>query len=65
MYAAGKVPAYLIIDPIAAKCTLLTHPSGTGEEADYTVERISKFGDPVPIDMLDLTLDTSQFQTMP
>jgi Uma2 family endonuclease len=64
MYAVGKVPAYLIIDPLKAQCVLLTEPTGAGEEADYKVERISKFGEPVPIDMLGLSLETEDFPTL-
>lgn len=65
MYAAGQVPAYLIIDPSEAECLLLTEPAGTGEDADYKVERRSKFGDPVPLAVLDVELDTSEFGTLP
>ncbi|AZS71788.1 hypothetical protein DDE74_13245 [Streptomyces lydicus] len=65
IYAAGKVPAYLIIDPIVAHCVLLTEPVGAGEEADYTVQRITKFGDPVPLEPLGVELDTSGFGTLP
>ncbi|MBM4791174.1 Uma2 family endonuclease [Streptomyces sioyaensis] len=65
IYAAGKVPAYLIIDPIVAHCVLLTEPVGGGDEADYTVQRITKFGDPVPLDLLGFELDTSEFKTLP
>ncbi|MCR8574404.1 Uma2 family endonuclease [Streptomyces sp. Isolate_219] len=65
IYAAGKVPAYLIIDPIVAHCVLLTEPVGAGEEADYTVQRITKFGDPVPLEPLGVELDTSEFGTLP
>ncbi|GGO80754.1 Uma2 family endonuclease [Wenjunlia tyrosinilytica] len=64
MYAAGRVPAYLIVDPLAAKCVLLTEPTGAGEEADYAVERISKFGEPVPVDAIDLAIGTDEFQTL-
>lgn len=65
VYAAGKVPAYLIIDPVMAQCVLFTEPTGTGKNADYAVRRITKFGDPVPIDLLGIELDTSEFQTLP
>lgn len=65
IYAAGKVPAYLIIDPIVAHCVLLTEPLGGGDEADYTVQRITKFGDPVPLELLGMELDTSEFGTLP
>lgn len=64
IYAAGKAPAYLIIDPIMAQCVLLTEPVGEGEEADYRVQRITKFGDPVPLELLGLELDTSEFGTL-
>ncbi|MGW1073884.1 Uma2 family endonuclease [Streptomyces sp. NPDC002537] len=63
MYAAGQVPAYLIVDPFEACCVLLTEPTGVGEEAVYQTRRTSKFGDPVPIKVLDLTLETSGFKT--
>ncbi len=46
-----------------AQCVLLPDPIGTGEEADYTVQRITKFGDPVPLDLLGVKLDTAEFQT--
>ncbi|WP_030614625.1 Uma2 family endonuclease [Streptomyces sclerotialus] len=65
IYAAGSVPAYLIIDPFEAECLLLTEPTGKGEQADYEVERTVKFGAPVPLDMLGIELDTSGFGTLP
>ncbi|MFF0216259.1 Uma2 family endonuclease [Streptomyces vinaceus] len=65
MYAAGKVPVYLVIDPFAAECLLLTEPAGTGEEADYKVERRVGFGDPVPLEILGIKLDTGEFGTLP
>ncbi|MEV5505043.1 Uma2 family endonuclease [Streptomyces orinoci] len=65
VYAAGKVPAYLIVDPFAAKCVLLTQPVGAGEDADYANQHVSKFGDPVHIEVLEQTLDTSEFRTLP
>ncbi|WP_244414836.1 Uma2 family endonuclease [Streptomyces hygroscopicus] len=65
IYAAGKVPAYLIIDPVVGHCVLLTEPVGDGDEADYTVQRITKFGDPVPLELLGIELDTSGFGTLP
>ncbi|REK90254.1 Uma2 family endonuclease [Streptomyces inhibens] len=64
IYAAGKLPIYLIIDPIVAHCVLLTGPIGTGETADYRSQSIYKFGDPVPLDQLDFVLDTSEFRTL-
>jgi Uma2 family endonuclease len=65
IYAAGKVPAYLILDPIMAHCVLLTKPAGEGEDADYLSQEIIKFGDPVPWEVLGLELDTSEFGTFP
>ncbi|KIF78728.1 hypothetical protein QR77_11055 [Streptomyces sp. 150FB] len=65
IYAAGAVPAYLIIDPMAQHCVLLTEPTGTGEGADYRVERTTKFGEPAPLDLLGVELDTGDFETLP
>jgi Uma2 family endonuclease len=63
IYAAGKVPAYLILDPIMAQCVLLTRPEGDGEDANYLTQQITKFGDPVSLEVLGLELDTSEFGT--
>jgi len=63
IYAAGKIPAYLILDPIMAQCVLLTRPAGDGEDADYLTQQITKFGDPVPLELLGLELATSDFGT--
>ncbi|MFD7837468.1 Uma2 family endonuclease [Streptomyces sp. NPDC059761] len=65
IYAAGGVPTYLIVDPFEAKCTLLTEPVGTGEQAGYRTERNSKFGEAVPLDGLGVMLDTADFGTLP
>jgi Uma2 family endonuclease len=65
IYAAGKIPAYLILDPIMAQCLLLTKPAGQGEDADYLSQEIIKFGDSVPLEGLGLELDTSEFGTLP
>lgn len=64
IYAAGRVPAYLIVDPWAGRCVLLTEPTGGGEGADYAVERISKFGDTVPLDAVGTVLATEEFRTL-
>ena len=64
MYAAGQVPAYLIVDPLVGRCVLPTEPHGTGEQADYRTERTSKFGEPVPLDVLGVTLETGEFGTL-
>ena len=63
IYAAGKIPAYLVLDPIMGHCVLLTKPAGQGEDADYLSQEIIKFGDPVPLEVLGLELDTSEFGT--
>jgi Uma2 family endonuclease len=65
IYAAGGVPTYLIIDPLVAKCVVLTEPAGVGEQADYRAERTGKFREPVPLDALGLMLDTSEFGILP
>ncbi|MFE4367013.1 Uma2 family endonuclease [Streptomyces sp. NPDC056835] len=65
IYAAGRVPAYLIADPPEAQCVLLTVPVGSGEDADYQVKRTVKFGDSMPLEVLGIELDTSEFGTLP
>lgn len=65
IYAAGKVPAYLIIDPIMAHCVLLTLPVGEGDDADYKAQMKLDFGDRLPLDMLGVVLDTGEFGTSP
>jgi Uma2 family endonuclease len=65
IYAAGKVPLHLIVDPIMAQCVLLTRPVGKGEDADYQRQQITKFGAPLPVEELGLELDTSEFGTFP
>jgi Uma2 family endonuclease len=64
IYAAGRIPAYLIIDPIMAHCVLLTDPVGAGDQADYRGQWITKFGDPVLLELLGVELDTSEFGTL-
>ncbi|MFD7661452.1 Uma2 family endonuclease [Streptomyces sp. NPDC059788] len=64
IYAAGRIPAYLIIDPLMARCVLLTEPTGSGDDADYAVQRTTEFGAPVPLDLLGVDLDTSGFRTL-
>lgn len=63
IYAASGVPTYLIIDPIMAHCVLFTEPKGSGEEAEYHAQRMSKFGCAVPMDCLGLEVDTTGFGT--
>ncbi|MDT0377492.1 Uma2 family endonuclease [Streptomyces sp. DSM 42041] len=64
MYAAGRIPAYLLIDPLAGRCVLFTEPAGEGEAADYRVERTTKFGEPMPVDVLGVSLETVEFRTL-
>ncbi|MGW0411036.1 Uma2 family endonuclease [Streptomyces collinus] len=63
VYAAGQVPACLIVDPIVAHCVLLTEPTGGGDDADYQAQRIVKFGAPLPLEPLGGELDTTGFGT--
>ncbi|MFJ2594570.1 Uma2 family endonuclease [Streptomyces erythrochromogenes] len=65
LYAAGKVPAYLIIDPFHAGCLLLTKPEGAGDDADYQEELRVPFGSPVTLDVLGIELETGEFGTLP
>lgn len=51
--------------PMAQHCVPLTEPTGTGEGADYRVERTTKFGEPAPLDLLGVELDTGDFETLP
>lgn len=65
MYAAGGIPAYLIVDPLRGECTLLTEPTEENAKGlpDYLSARTSRFGAPVPVDLLGVVLDTTEFQT--
>ncbi|MFE3501505.1 Uma2 family endonuclease [Kitasatospora sp. NPDC059160] len=65
LYAEGRIPAYLIVDPIKAVCVLLTEPTRASASGspDYVSSRTTKFGEPIPVDLLGITLDTSEFQT--
>ncbi|GAA1399247.1 Uma2 family endonuclease [Kitasatospora putterlickiae] len=65
LYAEGAVPVYLIVDPIKGLCVLLTEPTPAGASGlpDYVAERTTKFGEPVPLDLLGVVLDTSEFRT--
>jgi len=65
IYAAGKIPTYVILDPIMGHCVLLTKPAGQGDDADYLSQEIIKFGDPVPLEHLGIELDTTEFGTFP
>ncbi|MFJ3862378.1 Uma2 family endonuclease [Streptomyces nigra] len=65
IYAAGKVPVYLIVDPIMAQCVLLTRPVGRRDDADYQRQQVTKFGAPLPLEELGLELDTTEFGTLP
>ncbi len=59
------MPVYLIIDPLAAECVVLTEPVGTGDQADYRAERTWKFGETVRLPVVDVALDTASFQVLP
>ncbi|MER5352783.1 Uma2 family endonuclease [Kitasatospora sp. NPDC002551] len=65
LYAEGAVPLYLIVDPIKGLCVLLAEPTEASASGlpDYVAERTTKFGEPVPLDLLGVVLDTSEFRT--
>ncbi|MER7669749.1 Uma2 family endonuclease [Kitasatospora sp. NPDC096128] len=65
LYAEGRIPAYLVVDPIKAVCVLLTEPSPAASSGlpDYVLQRTTKFGEQIPLDLLGVTLDTSEFRT--
>ncbi|MEV7022366.1 Uma2 family endonuclease [Kitasatospora sp. NPDC093558] len=65
LYAEGTIPVYLIVDPIKAVCVLLTEPNRASASGlpDYVSARTTKFGEPIPVDLLGISLDTSEFQT--
>jgi hypothetical protein len=46
------VPVLLLIDPVAATCTLLTEPRA----GEYSVRQIVKFGEPLSIPADDTTV---------
>jgi Uma2 family endonuclease len=64
LYAEGGIAAYLVVDPLKGECLLLTEPTtdAAGGVPDYLNAQPSKFGDPIPVDVLGLTLDTDDFQ---
>ncbi|MFB7376845.1 Uma2 family endonuclease [Kitasatospora purpeofusca] len=64
LYAEGGIPVYLIVDPIKGLCVLLTEPTRAAASGlpDYVAERTTKFGEPVPVDLLGITLDTTEFR---
>jgi Uma2 family endonuclease len=65
LYAEGMIAAYLIVDPLKGQCLLLTDPTSATPDGtpDYLTSQLSKFGDPVVVPVLELTLDTGEFQT--
>ncbi|MYR57729.1 hypothetical protein GTY54_16315 [Streptomyces sp. SID625] len=58
-YALRGIPAYLVVDVLSARWTLLTRP----EDGVYRHEESGAFGDEIRIPVADrtLTLDSSQF----
>lgn len=66
MYAAGRIPAYLLVDPTEGVCVLFTEPVEENAKGlpDYRSERTSGFGEPVAVDVLGITLDTTDFQAL-
>ncbi|MGW7817975.1 Uma2 family endonuclease [Streptomyces puniciscabiei] len=59
-YALRGIPAYLIVDVLAARWTLLTRPV----DGEYQHQESGIFGDQIQIPVADqtLTLDSSRFQ---
>ncbi|MFJ7909981.1 hypothetical protein [Kitasatospora sp. NPDC096204] len=51
--------------PEGFRAELLTEPTRASASGlpDCTVERTTKFGEPVPLDLPGITLDTSEFKT--
>ncbi|MFJ4669033.1 hypothetical protein [Kitasatospora purpeofusca] len=49
---------------IKGLCVLLTEPTRAAASGlpDYVTERTTKFGEPIPLDLLGITLDTSEFR---
>ncbi|MEW2508613.1 Uma2 family endonuclease [Streptomyces sp. NPDC046870] len=58
-YALRRIPAYLIVDVLAGRWTLLTRP----EDGEYQHQESGVFGDQIKIPVADqtLVLDSSQF----
>ncbi|GGZ10654.1 Uma2 family endonuclease [Streptomyces poonensis] len=58
-YALRGIPAYLVVDVLTARWTLMTRP----EAGEYRHEESGVFGDPIEIPVADqtLVLDSSQF----
>lgn len=65
LYAEGGIPVYLVVDPMKGECVLLAELSTatTTGAPEYWSKRTTKFGDPIPVEALGVTLDTSEFQT--
>jgi Uma2 family endonuclease len=65
LYAAAGVPVYLIVDPSAAECRVLTDPYGRGVCADYRSQRTWKYGETLFLPEVDAGIDTACFPAMP
>ncbi|MFF0409581.1 Uma2 family endonuclease [Kitasatospora sp. NPDC004745] len=66
IYAGGMIPVYLIVDPTKGECLMLTEPRTATASGvpDYWSGRTTKFGDPIPVDVLGMTLETGEFGTL-
>ncbi|WP_405872930.1 MULTISPECIES: Uma2 family endonuclease [unclassified Streptomyces] len=62
IYAGAGVPLYLIVDPAAAECLVLTEPYGSGERADYRCQRSWRYGETLLLPVLDTGIDTAEFR---
>ncbi|MFF4251904.1 Uma2 family endonuclease [Streptomyces sp. NPDC001663] len=64
IYAGAGVPVYLIVDPAATACRVLTEPYGSGERADYRCQRDWRYGETLHLPVLDTGIDTREFRTV-
>ncbi|MGW2723893.1 Uma2 family endonuclease [Streptomyces sp. NPDC001492] len=65
IYAGAGVPVYLIVDPAAAECLVLTEPYGSNERADYRCQRNWRYGETLLLPVLDTSIDTDEFRRDP
>ncbi|MDT0466936.1 Uma2 family endonuclease [Streptomyces gibsoniae] len=65
IHAAAGVPVYLIVDPAAARCLVLTQPCGRAEHADYRSQRGRGYGEILLLPESDTAVDTGAFRAIP
>ncbi|MFF4355718.1 Uma2 family endonuclease [Streptomyces sp. NPDC001604] len=64
IYAGSGVPVYLIVDPAAAACLVLTEPYGSGECADYRCQRSWRYGETLHLPVLNIGINTREFRAV-